>query len=107
MRIEAIPAAATVEPSVARNLRNPVPPAAEVRTAEPSLTPRPPVLQPRERSVSVSFIENQVILYRFLDKETGDLLQQVPPEEMLQVMRNIDNLLNAENHSAQKLDLRW
>lgn len=106
MRIEAIPVAVAQGPSAARDLGN----AAAAATASAAVTAveaRSSLPPPRERSLSISFIENKIIVYRFLDKETGDLVQQVPPEEMLRVMRNIDNLLKTESPSAHALDLRW
>lgn len=104
MRIEAIPVAVAREPSAARDLGNA---AAAANAAVTSVEARAPLPPPRERSLSISFIENKTIVYRFLDKETGDLVQQVPPEEMLRVMRNIDNLLRTESSRAHALDLRW
>jgi len=44
-----------------------------------------------EREVDVATEENQVV-YRFVDKRSGELVQQVPPEEVLRVMRNIAEL---------------
>ncbi|MBZ5706010.1 MAG: hypothetical protein LAN63_11690 [Acidobacteriia bacterium] len=37
--------------------------------------------------------ENRNISYRFLDAQTGELVQPVPPEELLRVMHNIGEWL--------------
>jgi uncharacterized FlaG/YvyC family protein len=60
-----------------------------------------PAVTQRDLSISV---ENRIIIYRFLDPQTGDLVEQVPPEELLKVARNIDELLNLQQ--AQKLNIQ-
>lgn len=108
MRIDAIQVAANAAAGTATKAERP---GAKTDSA-PSAAPAPlaaaaEVPKARELSVSVSFVENQVIVYRFVDKDTGDLIVQVPPEQMLQVMRSIDEMLNAENSVHQKIDIRW
>jgi uncharacterized FlaG/YvyC family protein len=38
--------------------------------------------------VAISFDQNRAI-YHILNKETGEVIQQLPPEELLRVMHNI------------------
>src|SRR5690348_16284444 len=73
--------------------------------ASQSQPPRntPQSAPPHEEQLSISFDKGQIIIYRFLDKETGDLIQQVPPEEVLRVVRSIQELL--QNTGQQRLDL--
>ncbi|HZQ67140.1 MAG TPA: flagellar protein FlaG [Terriglobales bacterium] len=58
-------------------------------SADPHPLPASAVLP--DRKVSVALEDNQVV-YRFIDQRSGELLQQVPPEEVLRVMRNIAEL---------------
>lgn len=107
MRIDALPIAAI---AAEVSLADPVRKSANPEYSQPNVvnhSPAPvPVNPARQLSVSVSYIENQVIVYRFLDQKTGDLIQQVPPEEMLQVMRHIDELLKAESEAHQTIDVQ-
>ena len=48
-----------------------------------------------DREVDVVLDDNQVRVYRFIDKQTGEVIVQLPPEEMLRVMRNIKKMLSA------------
>jgi hypothetical protein len=106
MHIDAVQVAA----SAARtSLGNSGRASADARPAQKSSPPaQAPASLPkaRELSVSASFIENQIIVYRFVDNQTGAVVQQIPPEELLQVMRSIDEMLNAENGPGQKLNIR-
>ena len=36
------------------------------------------------------------MIYRFVDKQTGDVVRQVPSEEMLRVVRNLQDLLRRQ-----------
>jgi len=44
-------------------------------------------------------------VYRFVDSKTGDLVIQVPPEEVLRVMRNIQQMLQTA-HATNSLDVK-
>lgn len=72
---------------------------AHLRTRKPERTTAGPVTRqelPRVASpnnvstheVAISFDQNRAF-YHILNKETGELIQQVPPEELLRVMHNI------------------
>ena len=61
--------------------------------------------QARQLEVNASFGQANRIIYRILDKETGDLIQQIPPEQLLEMARSIQDLLQAEQ-SRQHLDVR-
>jgi len=45
--------------------------------------------QARQLQVDASFGQANLIIYRILDKQTGDLILQVPPEQLLQIARSI------------------
>jgi len=61
--------------------------------------------QARQLQVDASFGQANLIIYRILDKQTGDLILQVPPEQLLQIARSIQESLLAEQASP-KLDVR-
>lgn len=50
----------------------------------------------------ISMDDNRNIIYRFVDMVSGDVIQQVPPEEVLRVMNNIAEMLR---ESTQKLEV--
>ncbi len=61
--------------------------------------------QARQYQVNASFGEANRIIYRILDKNTGDLIQQIPPEQLLQMARSIRELL--QSHQARpRVDLQ-
>ncbi len=109
MSIDPVPVAALgqtsspAEPLSARPAAVRGSPAREVasRTAEVP----PSVPQARQLQVNASFGQANLIIYRILDKETGDLIQQIPPEQLLQIARSIQDLLEADP-SRQNLDVR-
>jgi len=95
MSIDPIASVLAVRPSPepqtpAKNTRASAP--APVRSAEP--TPNLP--QPRQYQVNASFGQANLIIYRILDKQTGDLIQQIPPEQLLRIARSIQELLKVE-----------
>ncbi len=61
--------------------------------------------QARQYQVNASFGQANLIIYRILDKETGDLIQQIPPEQLLQIARSIQESLNVES-TQPKVDVR-
>ena len=65
----------------------------QTRTKPEQATPRQAA--PASIAVAISMDENRNTIYRFLDQATGVLIRQVPPEEVLRVMRNIDEMLQA------------
>jgi hypothetical protein len=71
--------------------------ASTITKSRPSPQTAPESVAPQhEREVSVSMSDNRPV-FRFVDKNTGDLIIQVPPEELLRVMRNIGELLRESN----------
>jgi uncharacterized FlaG/YvyC family protein len=63
-------------------------------------TPAPRVSVPipnvvRERDVNVHW-SGQVMILQFVDKQTGTLVQQIPSEEVLRVVRNLQELLQRQ-----------
>jgi hypothetical protein len=61
--------------------------------------------QARQLQVDASFGQANLIIYRILDKQTGDLILQVPPEQLLQIARSVQQLLQA-NKGGPSLDVR-
>ena len=82
--------------------------ASEVTSARSASTISPPVretpvatapqnaLKPRQFQVNASFGPANLIIYRILDKETGDLIQQIPPQQLLEMARSVRELLQAK-----------
>ncbi len=68
---------------------------APIEVAEsPAPAPEPPRLTPPAPQVlTVSIDQSRNTIYRFTDEKTGELVRQVPPEEVLRIMRNIEQLL--------------
>jgi hypothetical protein len=64
----------------------------------------PIVPQVRAIQVDASYGEDNRIIYRILDKQTGDLIQQIPPEQLLAIARSIRQLLQTETET-RRLDL--
>ena len=52
-------------------------------------------------AVAISIDEDRNTIYRFLDQRTGVLIRQVPPEEVLRVMRNINEMLQASEQKVK------
>ena len=77
---------------------------AEVETSSRSARlPDPaPSPEPQPQLLRVSIDQNRNTIYRFLDEKTGELVRQVPPEEVLRIMRNIEQMLQA---AEQKLKI--
>jgi uncharacterized FlaG/YvyC family protein len=57
-----------------------------------------------EKEVSVQWNEDRVMIIRFLDKRSGDVVGQIPSDEMLRVVHNIEQFLRqqAEEHRTQR-----
>lgn len=49
--------------------------------------------QSPQHEVNIVLNENQQIVYTFVDKGTGEVVQQIPPEESLRLIENIQQLL--------------
>jgi uncharacterized FlaG/YvyC family protein len=58
------------------------------------------VPQARAIQVNASFSEDNLIIYRIVDKETGDLIQQIPPEQVLEIARSVRQLLEAATKTS-------
>lgn len=52
-----------------------------------------PGWQAPQHEVNVVLDDNRNIVYRFVDQETGEVVQQIPPEETLRMMQSIQELL--------------
>lgn len=93
MRIDPVQVAAilTQEADAAPIRRDPAP-----QTEPPDRPrlekPRDPAL-PAQKQLSVSIDADKNITYQFLDVRTGELIQQGPPQKVVQVIRRIADLL--------------
>ena len=57
--------------------------------------PGPSRPETRPVEVDASYGENNVIIYRILDEDTKDLIQQIPPEQLLEIARSVREMLQA------------
>jgi len=71
-------------------------------TQPPEGTPHPAQSQPHEEEVQ-RVLDGQRIVYRFVDKATNTVIFQVPSEQVLNVMRGIEEQLQQQNN-AKKID---
>jgi hypothetical protein len=94
--------------STAGPAADPVPhPAAAVQSspsAKASVSAEPAVPQARAVQVDAAFGESNLIIYRIVDKATGDLIQQIPPEQLLEIARSVRQLLQGASN-APSLDV--
>jgi len=58
-----------------------------------------PVALPEPERVTVSIDASRELVYRFVDARTGDVISQTPPEQVLEVVRGIQDLLRAEERN--------
>ena len=65
----------------------------------------PAVPQMRPTEVNASFGPDNLIIYRIVDKQTGDIIQQIPPEQLLAIARDVRHLLEAAAKTAGSLDV--
>jgi hypothetical protein len=86
---------AAPRPAAAQN----EPPAAERSAASAVPFPQP------ER-VTVSLDPTRELVYRFLDPKTGEVVSQVPPEQVLEIVRGIQDLLRSADRSDATRDAR-
>ncbi len=89
------------EVAPARSASTVSPPVRETRVA----TAPQSVLEPRQVQVNASFGPANLIIYRILDKDTGDLIQQIPPQQLLEIARSVRELEQA-NPTQPSLDVR-
>ena len=54
-----------------------------------------------QRQMSVTFDQDNRVIYQFYNRETGELVQQYPSEEMLRVARNIADLLDGSRDDTR------
>jgi len=79
--------------------------ARRIRPAKVQQDPTPaPVARSQGRRVEVSFQDNTPV-YRFVDAKSGELVLQVPPEEVLRVVRSIQQMLQTTHGNSLDLKL--
>lgn len=57
--------------------------------------------QSPEHEVNVVLDQNQGIVYKFVDKDTGEAVEQIPPEETLRMIENIQHLLEPSERNIK------
>jgi len=67
------------------------------------LPPSIPLPQPERVTVSVD--PTRELVYRFLDPKTGEVISQVPPEQVLEIVRGIQDLLRSADRSDAGIKL--
>ena len=53
--------------------------------------------------VTVHYDENQVLVTKFIDQKSGEVVQQIPPDQVLKIIESIQELLK-ESSQARVLD---
>ncbi|HTR67117.1 MAG TPA: hypothetical protein VMH85_15160 [Terriglobales bacterium] len=76
---------------VAQNQPAPNQAAVQARPAESTIHVPPAI--PAPEVMNVTFDQNKNTVYRFVDEKSGELVRQVPPEEVLRVMRSVEDML--------------
>jgi len=80
------------------------------QSSEASLRPqeRPQSLpEARTLQVSAAFGQNHLVIYRIVDKTTGELVEQIPPEQFVDVSKTLREMSNGERPNERLgLDVR-
>lgn len=74
--------------------------------SQPVASAPQPLPQSRALQVSASFGSGHLVIYRILDKETGELIEQVPPQRFLDAAQNTEESPANEGNS-QKLNTQF
>jgi hypothetical protein len=67
----------------------------------PHPVPVPAASVPHHEEEIQTKVDGQRIIYRFVDKQTGEVIFQVPSEQMLNVMRGIEEQLHPKASSKK------
>ncbi len=101
MRIDPVQVAANFnQAELASARRRPVKISPEDSASAQSRPTSAPGSAPTQMSVSIDSDKN--VIYQFLDARTGEVVQQVPPEQVLRVIRSIADMLR---QSEPKLEI--
>lgn len=49
--------------------------------------------------ISVRYNENQVLVTKFIDQQSGEVVQQIPPDQVLKIIESIQELLKESSQS--------
>jgi len=83
----------------------PRPAAAQKEPAAPERAAAPSIPLPQPERVTVSVDPTRELVYRFLDPKTGEVISQVPPEQVLEIVRGIRDLLRSADRSDAGIKL--
>jgi uncharacterized FlaG/YvyC family protein len=51
------------------------------------------VLNTPKYEVTVQYNENQILVTKFIDQKSGEVVQQIPPDQVLKIIESIQELL--------------
>ena len=86
-------------PPVENKTKSPAPRPAAVQNEPPTPERATVVPLPQPERVTVSVDPTRELVYRFLDPKTGEVISQVPPEQVLEIVRGIQDLLRSADRS--------
>ena len=67
---------------------------------------KPRLAEPPQRSLSIRVDENKMVVYQIIDERTGEVVRQIPPEEVRRAAHDIAELVrSAETGQRHKLDI--
>lgn len=86
---------------------SPDPPSNEqARSDSPPRQEKVQLPEPPQRSLSIRVDENKQIVYRIIDERTGEVVRQIPPEEVRRASRNIAELVrSSEARAKHQIDI--
>jgi uncharacterized FlaG/YvyC family protein len=77
-------------------------PVAESRFSASKQASALPVNTPKYE-VTVQYDANQILVTKFIDQKSGEIVQQIPPDQMLKIIESIQELLK-ESAQTRVLD---
>ena len=78
----------------------------EVREAESRKDDSPPpAAEPPRHALSIRVDENRRIFYQVIDEKTGQVVRQIPPEEVRRAAQHISELLRSQEEQKRQVDV--
>ena len=75
-------------------------------SSTPKTTPQS-LPEARTLQVSASFGQNHIVVYRIVDKTTGELVEQIPPERFIDLRNSVQEISKVESPNVPaELDVR-
>jgi uncharacterized FlaG/YvyC family protein len=105
MRIDPVQVVAKVTEAEAGHLKQRL--ATQARLVESSVSAAvnraPSIPKTAKYDVTVRYAENQILVTTFIDQNSGEVVQQIPPEQVLRIIETIQELLK-ESSQTRVLD---